>query len=227
MNLKTAEVEGILLVDKPYGWTSFRLVHVLRKRLGVKKIGHAGTLDPCATGVMVVLIGRRYTRLSDSFLSKDKEYIAKIQLGVTTDTYDAEGKETGQSSFIPSLEEVETVLKEFQGEVEQIPPMYSAKKKQGKKLYEFARQGKEIVRDPVKVWLKTELLSYTYPFIELRVACSKGTYIRSLADDFGKKLGCGAHLAGLKRTRSGEFYLEDCMTEKDLEHPFPYLKTIS
>jgi tRNA pseudouridine55 synthase len=216
--------EGILLVDKPYGWTSFRLVHVLRKRLGVKKIGHAGTLDPCATGVMVMLIGRRYTRLSNSFLSKEKEYVAKVRLGITTETYDREGKETGCSSFVPSLEEVENILKEFQGEVQQIPPMYSAKKKQGKKLYELARQGKEVEREPVKVWMKTELMSYVYPFLELRVTCSKGTYIRSLADDAGKRLGCGAHLADLQRTRSGDFHLEECIAEKDLDDPLPHLK---
>lgn len=224
LNLKEEAIEGILLVDKPHGWSSFRLVHILRKRLGVQKIGHAGTLDPCATGVMVMLIGRRYTRLSDSFLSKDKEYIANVHFGISTDTYDAEGKEIGGSSLVPSLEEIQAILKEFQGAVEQIPPMYSAKKKQGKKLYELARQGKEVIREPIKVWMKTEFISYTYPFLELRIICSKGTYIRTLADDLGKRLGCGAHLAGLKRTRSGDFYLEDCIVEKDLDDPLPYLK---
>ncbi len=218
------EIEGILLVDKPYGWSSFRLVHLLRKRLGVQKIGHAGTLDPCATGVMVMLIGRRYTRLSDSFLCKDKEYQAKLYLGRTTDTYDSAGKETGCSSFIPSLEEVEAALNTFQGEVEQIPPMYSAKKKGGKKLYELARKGQEVEREPVRVWMQIEGISYAYPFLEFRVACKKGTYIRSLADDLGKKLGCGAHLADLKRTRSGDFYLEDCIGEEELEDPLPHLR---
>ncbi|WP_068467783.1 tRNA pseudouridine(55) synthase TruB [Candidatus Protochlamydia phocaeensis] len=203
--------QGILLVNKPKGKTSFSLVRELRKKLGVKKIGHAGTLDPFATGVMVMLIGRNYTRLSDQFLSCDKEYIAQVRLGITTDTYDCEGQVISESDLIPTLEDVKQALLAFQGEVEQVPPMYSAKKKQGKKLYELARQGKEVERDPVKIALQTTLVSYTYPHLELHVKCSKGTYIRSLAYDLGIKLGCGAHLLNLTRTRSGTFHLKDCV----------------
>lgn len=208
--------EGILLVDKSKGKTSFQLVHLLRKKLGVKKIGHAGTLDPFATGVMVMLIGRNYTKLSDQFLTCDKEYITQVFLGKTTDTYDIEGKETVSSSHIPRLSEVLTVLEKFKGEIEQIPPMYSAKKVQGKRLYELARNGIEIERKAVKVHVDIEFIRYEYPLLEIRVACSKGTYIRSLGHDIGQALGCGAHLISLRRTRSGSFKIDDCLTEEKL-----------
>jgi tRNA pseudouridine55 synthase len=212
-------IEGILLVDKPKGPSSFKLVQTLRKRLGVRKIGHAGTLDPFATGVMVMLIGRRYTRLSDRFLCNDKEYEAEVYLGITTDTYDSEGTMIAQSTLIPTLADIQEALKYFQGEIEQVPPMYSAKKKQGKKLYELARKGQEVARDPVKVTLQTDLISYEYPYLKLRIVCSKGTYIRSVAYDLGIKLGCGAHLSNLRRTRSGKFKIEDCIHEDELYAP--------
>lgn len=215
MNLPSSP-EGILLIDKKKGRTSFSLVGVLRKRLGVKKIGHAGTLDPFATGVMVLLIGKRFTRLSDSFLGCDKEYIADLFLGKTTDSFDCEGNETGTSSYIPSLDEIKSVIESFQGEIDQIPPMFSAKKVNGKKLYELAREGKEIERKSVKVRVKIELMTYTYPLLRLRVECSKGTYIRSLAFDIGNELGCGAHLSDLQRTRSGSFLLSECISEEEL-----------
>lgn len=217
-------IEGILLVDKPLGATSFKLVHILRKQLGVKKIGHAGTLDPFATGVMVMLIGRRYTRLSNQFLTCDKEYIAEVYLGATTDTYDSDGKILNQSDIIPSFEEIQNSIHLFQGEIEQIPPMYSAKKVKGKKLYELARQGIEIERKPVKIHVNTHILRYAYPYLELRIVCSKGTYIRSIAHDLGMHLGCGAHLTHLKRTRSGNFELKDCIVEKDLYLTSSYLQ---
>jgi tRNA pseudouridine55 synthase len=211
--------EGILLIDKPRGCTSFSLVQILRKRLGVKKIGHAGTLDPFATGVMVMLIGRRYTRLSDHFLTHDKEYVAQLFLGKTTDTYDCEGTLIGKSTHIPTLLDIQQTVEKFQGEIEQIPPMYSAKKIGGKKLYELARQGREVERAPVKIKLQTTFIRYEYPFLELRVSCSKGTYVRSIAFDMGVMLGCGAHLTNLTRTRSGKFKLEDCLSEEELRSP--------
>lgn len=204
-------IEGILLVNKPKGKSSFSLVYDLRKCLGVKKIGHAGTLDPFATGVMVMLIGRNYTRLSDQFLTSDKEYVAYLFLGAETDTYDNEGQVVATSPLIPTLAEIEEQLKSFQGEVEQIPPMFSAKKQNGKKLYELARKGQVVERKPCKVILKTELLHYAYPHLELKIECSKGTYIRSIAHDLGKLLGCGAHLIDLTRTRSGTYKIEDCV----------------
>lgn len=204
-------VQGILLVNKPKGKTSFNIVAILRKRLGVQKIGHAGTLDPFATGVLVMLIGRNFTRLSDSFLNADKEYVGKIHLGVTTDTYDCDGKITNSSPITPSKEDIEQALKHFQGEILQYPPMYSAKKQQGKKLYELARKGLVVEREPVKIKIETELLSYNYPHVDIHVTCSKGTYIRSIAHDLGQMLGCGAHLSQLERTRSGIFHLKDCI----------------
>ncbi len=215
--LATELKEGILLINKPQGCTSFSLIRALRKLTGIKKIGHAGTLDPFATGVMVLLIGRSYTRLSSSLLLQDKEYLATVSLGVTTDTYDCDGKVVASSKKIPTLEEIEQVVAKFQGEIEQVPPMYSAKKVRGKKLYELARKGKEIERAPAKVCLTTQILAYTYPTLALRVACSKGTYIRSLAHEMGQLLGCGGHLSELNRTRSGLFSLEACIDGNLLE----------
>lgn len=203
--------EGLLLVNKPQGRTSFSLIRTLRKLTGLKKIGHAGTLDPFATGVMVLLLGREYTRLSDQMLCQDKEYLAEVYFGVTTDTFDCDGKVVARSKKIPLIEEIEHVIAKFQGEIEQIPPMYSAKKVGSKKLYELARKGITIERQPAKVRVQTELLNYTYPHLQVRIACSKGTYIRSIAYEMGQLLGCGAHLSQLQRTRSGKFALEECV----------------
>ncbi len=208
--------EGILLVDKPVGATSFRLVAALRKLLQVKRIGHAGTLDPFATGVMVLLVGRPYTRLSDQFLLCDKVYRAQLRLGVATATYDHEGEVTSTSDKVPALHEIEEVLQRFQGEILQVPPMFSAKKIQGKKLYEYARAGKEIERAAVPVRVNITLESYHYPYVNISVTCSKGTYIRSLAHDIGQVLGCGAHLVALQRTQSGGFKLEECLSGAQL-----------
>lgn len=210
MNNSSSDVQGILLVDKPKGKTSFSLVSVLRRVLGVKKIGHAGTLDPFATGVMVMLIGRQATKLSDQFLTSEKEYVATLHLGVATDTFDCDGKELSTSTIIPQQEDVNRVIARFQGEIEQVPPMFSAKKVNGKKLYELARQGKSIERLPVKIKVKTTFISYSYPNLTIHVTCSKGTYIRSIADEIGSLLGCGAHLTDLRRVRSGTFSIENC-----------------
>jgi tRNA pseudouridine55 synthase len=217
LNSLPEQIQGILLVNKPKGKTSFSLVHELRKILNVQKIGHAGTLDPFATGVMVMLIGKNYTRLSDQFLVCDKEYEAEVLLGVATDTYDCEGVETFRSDAIPTQAEIEKALLDFQGEIEQIPPMFSAKKIKGKKLYDLAREGKTVERAPVKVSVNTQLLSYQYPYLHLRIQCSKGTYIRSIGHDLGVKLGCGAHLSNLTRTRSGTFLLKDCVSGSQLK----------
>jgi len=215
----SSEPSGILLVDKPRGKTAFNLVARLRRHLGVKKIGHAGTLDPFATGVMVMLVGRAYTRLSDQLLCQDKEYSATLQLGVATDTYDCEGKITRESPLEPTLEELQIVLQQFQGEISQIPPMFSAKKIQGKKLYELARKGLTVERKACLVRCAITLESYTYPIAKLHIACSKGTYIRSLAHEIGEALHCGAHLTELRRVRSGQFQLKDCIDGKLLDHP--------
>lgn len=206
--------EGILLIDKPVHKTSFYLVHVLRKITGIRKIGHSGTLDPIASGVMVMLIGQKYTRRSLEFSSMTKEYAATLCLGSASTTYDIEGETTHTSSLIPSKEEIEKGLSHFQGEVSQIPPMFSAKKVGGKKLYTLAREGIEIKREPVLVRMDIELLSYNYPYLELYIRCSKGTYVRSIAHDLGEMLGCFAHLHALRRTKSGEYSIQNC-TEID------------
>lgn len=202
---------GLLVIDKPKFKTSFSLVSALRRLTKIKTIGHAGTLDPFATGVMVMLVGKHYTRQSEQFMNQDKEYLATVFLGVETDTYDTEGSVVLTDPYVPSLSEVEEALCHFQGKIFQIPPMFSAKKVEGKKLYELARKGIEIERAPVQIELKTTLLSYNYPEIKLKIECSKGTYIRTLAYDLGKKLKTVAHLSALVRTRSGQFHLKDCL----------------
>jgi len=225
--LSTQLKEGLLLINKPEGRTSFSLIRALRKLTGIKKIGHAGTLDPFATGVMIILIGREYTRLSDKLLFQDKEYVGIVSLGVSTDTYDCDGKVVARSKKVPTEDEIQAIVAKFQGEIEQVPPMYSAKKIQGKKLYELARKGTTIERSPAKVQLTTEILSYSYPNLNLRISCSKGTYIRSIAHEIGQLLGCGAHLSKLNRTRSGSFCLERCIDGNLLDTPgfdiTPYL----
>lgn len=202
--------EGILPINKSIGKTSFNLVSMLRKLTNIKTIGHAGTLDPFASGVMLLLIGKPYTRLSASFLNQDKQYLATLHLGIATDTYDLDGQITAQSPLIPTEQKLQEVLLQFQGTIAQIPPMFSAKKIQGKKLYDLARKGIVIPRAPVTITTKIELLSYNYPNIQLQVDCSKGTYIRSLAHDIGSALGSFAHLSQLTRTKSGNFALSDC-----------------
>jgi len=211
-------INGILLVDKAAGSTSFYLVSLLRRLTQIEKIGHAGTLDPFATGLMVMLIGKEYTRLSEEFLSSDKGYRATLQLGIATDTYDLEGKITSRSDQVPTLKEMEQALALFRGDILQIPPMYSAKKIGGKKLYDLARKGVTIERQPVKVHVQIALIEYRYPMLTIEVSCSKGTYIRSLAHDIGHFLGCGAHLFELTRIRSGSFSLEECIPQSHLKN---------
>jgi tRNA pseudouridine55 synthase len=201
---------GILLLDKPVGQTAFSLVSLLRRLTRERTIGHTGTLDPFATGVMVMLIGKPYTRLSNQFLNQDKDYEATLLLGKTTDTYDCDGKIMSESDAVPSEDQIRAAIGKFQGKLLQTPPMFSAKKVAGKKLYELARRGIEIERQPVEVTLKTTFLIYNYPTLTIHVSCSKGTYIRTLAHDIGQLLGCGAHLTQLRRTRSGPFQIERC-----------------
>jgi tRNA pseudouridine55 synthase len=207
---------GILPVNKAVDCTSFHLVHLLRKRTQIEKIGHAGTLDPFATGVMVMLIGREFTRLSNQYLSLTKEYHATVQLGQTTDTFDIDGQIVKRSDHIPSLSDLEQALLSFQGDCLQIPPMFSAKKINGHKLYDLARKGLSVERAHVKVRLQTTLIRYEYPCVELQIDCSKGTYIRTIAHDLGEFLGSGAFLAALTRTRSGQFTLSDCIAQDQI-----------
>lgn len=212
-------VEGILLVDKPVGKTSFSVIAALRRLTGVIKIGHAGTLDPFATGLLIVLIGRNFTKLSDQMLNSDKIYLAEVFFGIETDSYDCDGIEVARSSLVPTQEAVQDAIAHFQGEVEQIPPMFSAKKVNGKKLYQLARKGVTIERASRKVSMKIELLSYEYPHAVIRVSCSKGTYIRAIANDLGAMLGCGAHLTALRRLASGIFHLENALEGAQLFTP--------
>jgi tRNA pseudouridine55 synthase len=230
-------MDGILIIDKPEGITSHDVVARCRRILRTKRIGHTGTLDPFATGVMVILIGKA-TRLAQ-FLDKDaKEYEALVRFGFETDTGDRTGtrKEGGNESKGErgkiSVEEIEAVLNEFRGEIWQTPPMYSAKKVEGKKLYELARKGIEIERQPVKITIyELELTESRVESREsresdsglktqdlgLKVLCSAGTYIRVLAEDIGKKLATGAHLAELRRTKAGKFSIEKAVTLEELE----------
>jgi tRNA pseudouridine55 synthase len=203
--------QGILLIDKPTASTSFRLVALTRHLLGVQKVGHAGTLDPLATGVLVLLVGRDYTRMSHTLINDDKEYIATVCFGIGTDSYDSDGQVIEQSENIPTQETIEAQLQHFQGWQDQVPPMFSAKKVGGQKLYDLARRGIEIERQPVNVFMAITLLSYEAPYLRLHVRCSKGTYIRSLARDLGVALRCPAHLSALRRSRSGQFSVEECV----------------
>lgn len=210
-------INGMINVYKEAGFTSHDVVAKLRGILKQKKIGHTGTLDPDATGVLPVCLGNG-TRLCDMLADKQKEYIAVMQLGVETDTQDLSGTVLKQAPVRCSEEEVREAVLSFQGEYEQLPPMYSALKVNGKKLYELAREGKEIERQPRPVTIKEiELLSIELPFVEMRVECSKGTYIRTLCHDIGKKLGCGGAMKSLVRTRVGNFILENAVTLSEIE----------
>ncbi len=207
-------LSGILLVNKESKKPSFSIVKQLRKITQISKIGFSGTLDPLAEGLMIMLIGKDYTRRSDEFTSLEKTYIADICLGIETNTYDLEGTITKKSDVIPSLEEVQEVIKKFQGAQEQIPPMFSAKKVQGQKLYHLARKGLEVVRKPQKVFLDITFLEYVYPHLKLNVRCSSGTYIRSLAFDIGNVLKTGGYLHFLIRKQIGNFHLDNAIEQK-------------
>jgi tRNA pseudouridine55 synthase len=202
---------GFLLVDKPEGMTSHDVVDYLRRITKIKKIGHAGTLDPIATGLLILGIGREATKKLSEFQKLDKEYIAKIKLGSKSDTFDKEGKiEEIKFEKIPTKEEIEEVLKSFCGEILQTPPPYSAKKIKGKKAYELARKGMKTELSPVKVKIyQIEILNYSFPYLEIKVSCSSGTYIRSLANDIGEKLKAGGLIEELRRTKIGNFKVEN------------------
>jgi len=210
------DLSGILIVDKQKGMTSHDVVDMVRKRFSVKKVGHAGTLDPNATGVLVLLVGKA-TKLSSSFLEEDKEYFATMKLGERTDSGDCDGSVISSGEVLSSEGEIRDVIAEFLGEIEQVPPMFSAKKINGKKLYKLARKGKTIERKPNKITIKKiDEIRITLPFVKFNMVCSKGTYVRQLVDDIGESLGCGANLTELRRTRSGEFSVEGAVGIDDL-----------
>lgn len=205
-------LDGVLLVDKPPEWTSHDVVAKVRNHFRLEKVGHCGTLDPMATGLLILVLGKA-TRLSEKFMVSDKVYEGTMRLGETTDSYDADGELTGTRPVPPlTLEALNEAAAGFLGDQQQIPPMVSAKKINGTALYKLARQGKEVVREPRLVHLYTYRFSeYEEPFAYFRVSCTKGTYVRSLASDLGEKLGCGAHLTALRRTGSGRFEVADAL----------------
>ena len=212
-------MNGFVYVDKPEGITSFVAVAKIRRIFGIKKAGHTGTLDPMATGVLPIALGHA-TRFIELIPSHDKAYRAKFILGKTTDTLDITGKVTGEYNVTSAKEDVENILSDFRGEIEQIPPMYSAIKKDGVRLYDLARQGIEIERESRKVTIYSlNLLSYCEDTAEYEIECecSSGTYIRTLIGDIGDKLGCGATMTSLRRTKANGISIDRCYTFEELE----------
>lgn len=202
-------LDGILVINKPKDWTSFDVVAKIRNKLNVKKVGHTGTLDPQATGVLVLCIGKG-TKLCQELTGLDKEYICDITFGATSTTDDVEGDITPVSDAVEiPITDIENILKEFTGTFEQMPPDFSAKKIKGRKAYDLARKGKKPDLKPAEVTVhQIELLDYKWPLLKLKIHCGKGFYVRSLARDVGEKLGVGGYLSALQRTRVGHFSIE-------------------
>lgn len=204
---------GIFAVNKPVGVTSHDIVNMVRRKTGVKRVGHGGTLDPLAEGVLVIAVGREHTKLLDSYVRGEKEYIAEIFLGETSTTDDREGNKTKVNKNLkPSLEEIEKELKLFEGTISQIPPLYSSIKLQGKPAHRRMRKGEDIKLKAREVYVKEiEILEYTYPVVKVRIATGSGVYIRSIARDLGEKLGTGGYLQSLIRTRVNTFTLDKAL----------------
>jgi len=212
-------LDGLLLIDKPAGLTSFDVVRRVRKALKVRKVGHLGTLDPFATGLLPLALGEA-TKLAQFLLEESKTYLAVLKLGVETDTQDLTGRITGQSEALPTPQEVRQAAAHFVGEIEQVPPMYSAVHHQGERLYRLARRGEEVAAPPRQVVIhRLEVQDINLPQVTVLVECSKGTYVRTLAHDLGRTLGCGAHLTGLTRLGVGCFRLEEACSLEDIEKP--------
>ena len=213
-------VSGVLVVDKPVGLSSHDVVQIIRNGTKIRRAGHTGTLDPRASGVLVVLLGPA-VRLSEYVSASEKRYQAVIELGITTDTYDLEGQITRRSPVDISYDEFEQALQGFVGEFKQKPPAYSAIKVKGEKAYELARRGEEVELEPRLIQVhELELLDWDPPEAVIDIQCSSGTYVRSLAHDLGEKLGCGATLTGLRRTKNGRFGLRDAVSLRKLQESF-------
>lgn len=214
-------VSGVLVIDKPIGLTSHDVVQIIRRGTGIRRAGHTGTLDPRASGVLVVLIGPA-VRLSEYVSASDKRYQATIRLGSSTNTYDAEGVVTSHATVDHITEDkFNEILQTFVGEIEQVPPPYSAIKVKGKRAYEIAREGESIDLEPRKIQVYSlDILEWAPPEVVIDVYCSSGTYVRSLANDLGKALGTGAYLIGLRRTKSGRFTLRDAVPLRKLKEAF-------
>jgi len=203
-------LDGALLIDKPSGPTSHDVVDAIRRRFGIKKVGHCGTLDPAATGLLIIVLGRG-TKLSEKLMGDDKVYEGTIKLGEATDSYDADGELTASLPVPPlTLDQLNEEAATFIGDIMQVPPMVSAIKKGGVPLYKLARKGMEVEREPRLIHIYNfRFADYTEPIGTFKLACTKGTYVRSVAHDLGQKLGCGAHLATLRRSVSGRFDVAD------------------
>ena len=213
--------DGILVLDKPPGISSMEVVRRIKRSSGMRRVGHGGTLDPMATGVIPICLGRA-TRMMEYMLDSSKEYIGEVRLGISTNSYDAEGEITSRSDASGvKREDVEDVLNSFLGQIEQIPPMFSALKRNGKRLYELARQGVEVEREPRSMTVHSiRLQDWNPPVAAVHIECSRGFYMRSLAHDVGVQLGCGAHLKSLTRMRTGRFRISDAVSLETAQRSF-------
>jgi tRNA pseudouridine55 synthase len=217
---RNCSINGILNVDKPLGLTSHDIVARIRRLAKQRKVGHAGTLDPLATGVLLICLGQA-TRVSQQLMDSVKAYQAVVRLGISTTTLDTEGEITNEEPVAVTSQQVEAVLEQFVGRVKQVPPMYSALKRNGKKLYALARQGITVERQPREIDIYgLKVTAWALPRIHIEVKCGPGTYIRALARDIGTALGCGAHIAALRRIKSGRFTVEQAVTLKQLDASF-------
>ena len=220
-------MRGILLVNKRQGWTSFDVVNFCKRVFNTREVGHLGTLDPMATGLLAVTVGSA-NKLFDMFLNKTKTYVAEFTFGYTTDTLDAEGEIQDRCDIIPTLEQIKAILPEFIGEIEQMPPKYSAKKINGKKAYDLARSGKDFELKPSKVTIHyLKILDYNDGVLKLEIECGAGTYIRSLGRDIALKLNTLATMTSLVRTKLGAWNIEDCIDIKDNANEFIQSKLLS
>jgi tRNA pseudouridine55 synthase len=210
------EAGQVLLINKPLEWTSFDVVRKIRNQIKIKKVGHAGTLDPLATGLLILCTGK-FTKRINEYMAQEKEYTGTFTLGATTPTYDLESDPENLKDYSQvTPQQLQSVAQQFTGEIMQVPPIHSAIKKDGKRVYELARKGVAVELEPRKITIKEfEVNAEELPVIRFRVVCSTGTYIRSLANDVGAALGCGAYLSSLCRTRIGNFKLEDSMTMEE------------
>lgn len=215
--MRKYEEGQVLLINKPLNWTSFDVIRRIRSIINIRKVGHAGTLDPLATGLLIVCTGK-FTKRINEFMAAEKEYTGTITLGATTSTFDKEGEpENFKDTSHLTLTQIQQVTRQFTGTIMQMPPIHSAIKKDGKRAYDLARRGEEVVLEPRKITIREfEITEVTLPVIAFRVVCSTGTYIRSLANDVGAALGTGAYLSSLCRTRIGDFLLKDAMDMEQL-----------
>ena len=204
------EEGAVILIDKPLHWTSFDVVRKIRNTLRIKKTGHAGTLDPLATGLLIVCTGK-FTKKINEFMAQEKEYTGSITLGAVTPTYDLESLPEQQKDISEiNIEKIKETIKSFTGEIQQLPPIYSAIKQQGKPMYELARRGESVEMKPRTVFIKSfDIIEYNLPVLTFKIECSTGTYIRSIANDLGAELGCGGYLSELRRTRIGNLHISE------------------